>query len=136
MIRVTTDPIDLQAIHDHLRSPHAGGEVLFTGTTRDLNDGRQVHGLAFEAYPEMAIKKMHEIADEIRERWQVTKVAMVHRLGPVAIGEVCVVVGVSAPHRDAAFAGARHGIDRLKEDVPIWKKETFEGGETWVTNHP
>lgn len=136
MIAVTTEAIDLEAIYRYLESPHAGGTVVFTGTVRDLNDGKQVHFLDFEAYPEMAVKTMHEIADEIRARWPVTKVAMIHRLGHCEIGTAVVAVGVSAPHRDAAFLGCRHGIDRLKEIVPIWKRETFEGGEAWLSNHP
>jgi molybdopterin synthase catalytic subunit len=136
MIEITAAPIELTEIHRYLASPHAGGEVVFTGTVRDHNEGHQVDFLEFEAYGEMALQVMHAIAEEIRTHWAVTKVAMVHRVGRVEIGEVCVVVGVSAPHRAAAFEGARHGIDRLKADVPIWKRETFEGGQAWLANHP
>jgi molybdopterin synthase catalytic subunit len=133
---ISAEAIDLAEIHRYLASPHAGGEVVFTGTVRDRNEGHSVRFLEFEAYGEMALQVMHEIAEEIRARWQVTKVAMVHRIGRVEIGEVCVVVGVSAPHRAAAFEGARHGIDRLKADVPIWKRESYEGGQSWLANHP
>jgi molybdopterin synthase catalytic subunit len=136
MIVVSHDPIDLDGLYRALESPHAGGTVVFTGTVRDLNAGKQVHFLDFEAYPEMAVHQMEAIADEIRARWEVTHVAMVHRLGHTEIGDMVVAIGVSAPHRDAAFQGCRHGIDRLKEVVPIWKRETFEGGEAWLSNHP
>ncbi len=136
LIDLPGGPIDLAAIYAHLNCPHAGGEVVFTGVVRDHHDGRQVEHLAFEAYDEMARRQLAAIADDIVGQWAVDRVALVHRTGRVAIGEVCVVVGVSAAHRDAAFAGCRHGIERLKAEVAIWKRETFVGGEAWVTNHP
>lgn len=136
MIRVEPGPIDLAAVHAYLADSSAGGEVVFTGTVRDQNQGRTVSHLEFEAYPEMAIAQLARIAAEIQDRWGPCKVAMWHRLGLVALGEVVVVVGVSTPHRAAAFEACRHGIDALKQDVPIWKREHFEGGEVWVTNHP
>lgn len=136
MITICAEPIDLMEIHRYLASPHAGGEVVFTGTVRDHNDGHAVGFLEFEVYPEMALQVLHGIADEIRARWEVTKVAMVHRVGRLEIGEVCVVVGVSAPHRQAAFEGARHGIDRLKADAPIWKREHDDQGAHWLANRP
>ena len=136
MIVISAEAIDLATIHQYLRSPHAGGETLFTGTARDHHAGKRVEQLEFEAYGEMALQQLHAIAETMRERWQVTKVALVHRVGRVAIGEICVVVGVSAPHRDAAFAACRYGIDTLKAEAAIWKKETYEGGEHWVANHP
>ena len=136
MIRVEPGPIDLAAVHAYLADPSAGGEVVFTGTVRNQNQGRTVSHLEFEAYPEMAIAQLERIAATIRDRWGPCKLAMCHRLGLVALGEVVVVVGVSTPHRAAAFEACRYGIDALKQDVPIWKREHFEGGEVWVTNHP
>jgi molybdopterin synthase catalytic subunit len=109
--------------------------VLFTGTVRNTNLGRSVIQLAFEAFEPMALKQLEALGEEILARWEASRVALVHRLGVVPLGEACVVVGVSAPHRAAAFEGCRHGIDSLKRDVAIWKRETFEGGESWVTNH-
>ena len=136
MILLTPDPIDVAAIRQVLEDERAGGEVLFTGTVRNQNEGRKVVHLTFEAFDEMAVAQMGAIADEIRARWDVTHVAMVHRTGLVAINEICVVIGVSAPHRAAAFEACRYGIDRLKQDVPIWKRETYEDGESWLSNHP
>ena len=90
----------------------------------------------FEAYPEMAVAQLQAIAAEMYARWPLRKVALVHRLGRLPLGEVVVAVGVSAGHRAEAFEACRYGIDALKRDVPIWKREHFEGGEVWVTNHP
>ena len=136
LIAVGPDPIDLAALHAFLADPAAGGEVLFTGTVRDRNEGRAVHALEFEAYPEMAVAQLQAIAAEMYARWPLRKVALVHRLGRLPLGEVVVAVGVSAGHRAEAFEACRYGIDALKRDVPIWKREHFEGGEVWVTNHP
>ncbi|HEY9721271.1 MAG TPA: molybdenum cofactor biosynthesis protein MoaE [Oscillatoriaceae cyanobacterium] len=136
MIALHDEPLDLAAVHRYLASPHAGGEVVFTGTVRDHNEGHAVSHLEFEAYPEMALAQLHAIAEEIKSRWNVTKVALLHRVGRVGIGDVCVIVGVSAPHRADAFEGCRHGIDTLKRDVAIWKRETTPEGEFWLSNHP
>jgi molybdopterin synthase catalytic subunit len=135
LVGLPTGPIDEAAIRRHLACEGAGGEVLFTGTVRDTNLGRKVIRLAFEAFDAMALKQLEELGQEILARWETSRVALVHRVGVVPLGEACVVVGVSAPHRAAAFEGCRHGIDALKRDVAIWKRETFEGGESWVTNH-
>lgn len=135
LVGLPSGPIDAEAIRAHLACDGAGGEVIFTGTVRDHNQGRAVTQLAFEAYEEMALKQLEALALEIHERFEVSRVALVHRLGVVPLNEACVIVGVSAPHRAAAFDGCRHGIDALKRDVAIWKRETFEGGEVWVTNH-
>lgn len=136
LIAVDPAPIDLAAIHAYLADAAAGGECVFTGTVRDHNQGRVVSALEFEAYPEMAMAQLARIAAEMHARWPLRKVALVHRLGRVALGEVVVVVGVSAGHRAEAFEACRYGIDTLKAEVPIWKREHFEGGEVWVTNHP
>lgn len=135
LVGLPSGPIDEAAIRQHLACDAAGGEVVFTGTVRDRNQGRQVIQLAFEAYEDMALAQLHALGEEIMQRWEVCRVALVHRTGVVPLNETCVVVGVSAPHRAAAFEACRHGIDALKQDVAIWKRETFEGGEVWVTNH-
>ena len=135
MIRLTHDPIDYSALTEQVRRPHCGGVVLFLGTVRDLTGDRVTVTLDYEAYPAMAEKKMAEIEADTRARWPVGEMAMVHRLGRLDIGEVSVAVAVSCPHRAEAFEACRHAIDRLKELVPIWKKEHWADGSTdWV--HP
>ena len=135
MIRLTTGPIDHHALTEAVRLPGCGAVVTFLGTVRDLTDGRVTVALDYEAYPGMAEKKMAEIEADTRARWQVGDIAMVHRLGHLDVGEVSVAVAVSCPHRAEAFAACRHAIDRLKEMVPIWKKENWaDGTSEWV--HP
>src|SRR4051812_1132876 len=115
--------------------PAAGGIDVFLGTTRaDRSaDGRALLALDYEAYPEMALAQMRKLADAARERWPIVKLAMLHRTGRVALAEPSVVIAVSCPHRAESFDACRFLIDRLKADVPIWKKEVWEGGgETWV----
>jgi len=132
MIEIVSEPIDVTRVCAAATDPAAGAIVTFVGTTRDHNEGRQVICLEYEAYPEMALEQMQHIGDTIRERWQVARVAMVHRIGIVPIGEASVVIAISSAHRVAAFAACHFAIDRLKEVVPIWKKEHFEGGEVWI----
>jgi molybdopterin synthase catalytic subunit len=133
VIRLTHDPIDYDALTESVRRPDCGGVVLFLGTVRDLTGDRVTVALDYEAYPGMAEKKMAEIEADTRARWQVGDIAMVHRLGHLDVGEVSVAVAVSCPHRAEAFAACRHAIDRLKEMVPIWKKENWaDGGTEWV----
>ncbi len=135
MICLTKDPIDYSTLTEQVRRPECGGVVTFLGTVRDLTDGRVTTSLDYEAYPEMAEKKMAEIEEETRNRWPVGDMMIVHRLGHLGIGEVSVAVAVSCPHRAQAFEACRYAIDRLKELVPIWKKENWADGTTeWV--HP
>ena len=135
MITLTRDPIDHHALTEHVRRPGCGAVVTFLGTVRDLTDGQVTVALDYEAYSGMAEKKMAEIEQETRERWPVGEIMMVHRLGRLAVGEVSVAVDVSCPHRHQAFEACRHAIDRLKELVPIWKKENWSDGTTnWI--HP
>ncbi|MNT63645.1 Molybdopterin synthase catalytic subunit [compost metagenome] len=110
----------------------AGGIVTFAGTVRNHNHGRQVLSLTYEAYVEMAQARMEALAREMTERWPVHRVVLIHRVGTLAIGDAAVFVGVSSAHRDVAFEACRHGIEVIKFEVPIWKKETFVGGEVWV----
>jgi molybdopterin synthase catalytic subunit len=135
MIRLTTEPIDYHTLTEQVRRPDCGGVVTFLGTVRDLTDGRVTVALDYEAYPGMAEKRLAEIEQETRARWPVGDIALVHRLGHLEVGEVSVAVAVSCPHRAEAFAACRYAIDRLKELVPIWKKENWSDGSTeWV--HP
>lgn len=135
MIRLTHDPIDYHALTELVRRRHCGAVVTFLGTVRDLTDGRITTALDYEAYPGMAEKKMAEIEQETRSRWPVGEIVLEHRLGHLEVGDVSVAVAVSCPHRGEAFEACRYAIDRLKELVPIWKKENWADGRTeWV--HP
>lgn len=135
MIQLTHEPIDYFALTESVRRPHCGGVVLFLGTVRDLTGDRVTVALDYEAYPGMAEKKLAEIEADTRARWPVGELALIHRLGRLEVGDVSVAVAVSCPHRAEAFEACRHAIDRLKELVPIWKKENWADGSTeWV--HP
>jgi molybdopterin synthase catalytic subunit len=135
MIRLTHEPIDYTALTESVRRPGCGGVVLFLGTVRDLTGDQVTEALEYEAYPGMAERKLEEIEGEVRQRWPVGEVAVVHRLGRLGVGEVSVAVAVSCPHRAEAFEACRYAIDRLKQIVPIWKKENRpDGSSDWV--HP
>ncbi len=130
--RITQDPIRLDELTAFVADPGAGAMATFVGTTRDNNEGRRVVRLEYECYPGMAEKEMEKIGQEVLERWPVKKVAMLHRLGRVDIGEASVAIAVSSGHRHAAFDACHYAINQLKETVPIWKKELYEGGEVWI----
>jgi molybdopterin synthase catalytic subunit len=133
MIRLTHEPIDYHALTEAVRRPNCGGVVLFLGTVRDLTGDQVTVALDYEAYPGMAEKKLAQIEEETRARWPVGEMALVHRLGHLDVGEVSVAVAVSCPHRAEAFEACRYAIDRLKQIVPIWKKENWADGRTeWV----
>jgi molybdopterin synthase catalytic subunit len=133
MTRLTREPIDYQALTESVRDPNCGAVALFLGTVRDLTGDFVTVYLDYEAYGPMAEKKLAEIEAEVRKRWRVGKVAMIHRLGRLAVGDVSVAVAVSTPHRGEAFESCRFAIDSLKELVPIWKKENAPDGESeWV----
>jgi molybdopterin synthase catalytic subunit len=135
MIRLIREPIDYHALTEAVRSPSCGAVCLFLGTVRDLTGDQITEFLDYDAYPPMAEKKLAEIEAEVRTRWPVGDVALVHRLGRLAVGEVSVAVAVSCPHRAQAFEAGRYAIDALKELVPIWKKENAPDGRgDWV--HP
>jgi molybdopterin synthase catalytic subunit len=135
MIQLTRETIDHAVLTEQVRRGDCGAVVSFLGTVRDLTGDRLTVALDYEAYPGMAEKKMAEIEQETRQRWPVGEMAIVHRLGHLDVGEVSVAVAVSCPHRGQAFEACRHAIDRLKELVPIWKKENWADGRTeWV--HP
>lgn len=132
-VGVTAEPLPIGALHDWAVDPGCGGIVLFSGTVRDHADGRPgVSLLEYEAYEEQVVPRLRLLADEVRSRYPgVRKVGLVHRVGPLAVGESSVVTVVSAPHRPEAFAAGRFAIDGLKASAPIWKREVWEGGEDW-----
>jgi molybdopterin synthase catalytic subunit len=132
VVRVQHDPIDHQAMMESVQTDADGAVTLFLGTVRDHNKGRRVTGLAYSAYEEMALSELRRVRERALDQFEVTGVAVVHRLGELALGEASVAVAVASPHRGAAFDACRFVIDTLKETVPIWKKETFEGGEEWI----
>jgi molybdopterin synthase catalytic subunit len=131
--------VDVAALERAVAAPAAGAIVTFVGTTREDNAGRNVIRLEYEAYEPMALSETRKLALEAGERWKIVRIAIQHRIGFVDIGETSVAIAVSAAHRAEAFEACRFAIDRLKEMVPIWKKEYFEGGEVWIgcqTSHP
>ena len=132
MFRIVDGPIDEVALENQVRTDADGAVIVFRGVARRQSRGREVVHLEYEAYPEMAEKVMAQIADEIKGRWPVSGVAIVHRTGVLEIGQASVVIAISAPHRGEAFLAAQYAIDRLKEIVPIWKKEVWSDGSQWI----
>jgi MoaE-MoaD fusion protein len=132
LFEVTTEPLDARRVEQAVAHAGAGALCTFTGIVRDNSRGRSVTHLEYEAFVEMATQQMRHIADEIGERWPEARVAMAHRTGRLEIGEPSVVVSASAPHRAEAIAACKWGIDRLKETVPIWKKEHAADGTFWI----
>jgi molybdopterin synthase catalytic subunit len=130
--RLSAEPLSLDAVVDEVRSDQAGAIATFTGTTRVQSRGRTVLHLDYEAYEEMAEQVMAQIAEELKSRYDLCEIAIRHRTGRVEIGEASVVIAVSAPHRQDALAACKDTIDTLKERVPLWKKEFYEGGEEWI----
>lgn len=129
LFEVTEEPLSLDAVMQKVVNPHAGAVVVFTGTVREFTGRRRTVELEYEAYPGMAVREMTRLAHEVQSRWPGARIAVSHRVGRLAIGEVSVVIAVATPHRRSAFAACEYAIDRLKEIVPIWKKERWEGGE-------
>jgi molybdopterin synthase catalytic subunit len=135
MVELTHNPIDTSAVLARVASHQAGAVVLFLGTTREFTRGRQTESLDYECYPAMAEKMMAGLEAEARTKWPIVECAIVHRLGHLGLGEASVAIAVSSPHRRDAFEAGQWLIDRLKEVVPIWKKENWADGTTeWV--HP
>jgi len=135
-IKISASTLNVQECIDWVMSPQSGGIDVFIGTVRDATKDKQVVRLEFEAYESMAKKEMEKIAAQAFQQWPVQKILIHHRTGVLQIGEIPVVIAVSAAHRDAAFSACRYIIDTLKETVPIWKKEIFEDGEVWIAAHP
>jgi molybdopterin synthase catalytic subunit len=135
MIQLTNNVIDYTALTESVRSNAAGAVVLFLGTVREMTAGRQTVALDYEAFPQMAMAKLEELLVEARARWPIIEAAIAHRLGRLELGDISVAVVVSTAHRQQAFEAGKYLIDRLKEVVPIWKKENWaDGGTEWV--HP
>ena len=136
MIELVQDPIDVNALLRLDDEGGSGGLVLFLGTVRNQTGGRPVTRLDYEAYDAMALSEMKAVAAAAEEQFDIERVDIVHRVGTLAHGEVAVAIAVRAAHRPAAFDACRFAIDTLKQTVPIWKKEYFEDGETWVGDRP
>lgn len=132
MIEITNDPVLIQRVIDSTSQANHGAMVTFIGTVRDNSEGKKVLRLEYECYEPMAIKKLEEITDDIRKRWNTEDVSIIHRVGRLEIGEPVIVIAVGSSHRAEAFEACRYAIDRIKEVVPIWKKEYYENGSTWV----
>lgn len=134
LVRVAAEPLSVDEALAFIGDPSAGGSCIFVGTVRDVDaNGGVVTGLTYESWNEIAVDRLHQIADDLRARWPVRKVALLHRIGDLGVGEASVVVAVSSAHRAEAFDACREGIEQLKHDVPIWKKELLATGEGhWV----
>jgi MoaE-MoaD fusion protein len=132
VFQLVRTPIDTKALADHVRAPEDGATVTFDGFVRNQSHDRRTLYLDYEAYESMALGKMREIGGQVHEKYRIHRVAMVHRLGRLEIGETSIFIAVSAPHRAAAFEACRFAIDTLKRTVPIWKKEYFEDGAVWA----
>ena len=130
--RLSPEPLSVEAVFEEARTDEAGAVATFVGTTRSRSRGREVLYLEYEAYEGMAEQVMAELARRLAERHELCEVAIHHRTGRVEIGEVSIVIAVSAPHRAAALAACAEAIDELKVTVPLWKKEVYAGGEEWI----
>lgn len=129
---ITADPLTGDSVAELVRSPECGAITVFLGTARRMSRGREVEHLEYEAYPGMAVRKLEQIADEVLERWGTDRIAVRHRVGRVELGDPSVAIAVATEHRAEGFAACKYTIDRLKEIVPIWKKEVWVGGGEWI----
>ena len=135
--RISRKSIDPAKALESVMDEDAGGIVLFVGTIRNQTNGKQVKGLEYEVYRRMAERQIAKLEKEIRKRWPVKSIRLIHREGKLKVGEVSVVVAVSAVHREEAFEAARYAIDRIKDSFPIWKREKFRGGRYgWAKGTP
>jgi molybdopterin synthase catalytic subunit/molybdopterin converting factor small subunit len=130
--RLSETALDLEAVVAEVQRDEAGAVATFVGTTRSRSRGRDVRHLEYEAYPEMAERMMAELGTSLKDKHELCEVAIHHRVGRVEIGEPSVIIAVSAPHRRAALTACAEAIDTLKETIPLWKKEVYEGGEEWI----
>ncbi|MEF3351845.1 molybdenum cofactor biosynthesis protein MoaE [Paenibacillus sp. GYB006] len=129
---ITDQPIEAEEVISKVKRREAGAITLFLGTVRELTFGKRTLFLEYEAYPSMAVKQLERIGEEVRERWADTCVAITHRIGRLEISDVAVAIAVSSPHRKAAYEANEYIIERIKQIVPIWKKEYGEDGSEWV----
>jgi len=135
MIEITNKKIDVQKVIDAVRSPDCGAVSVFIGTVRNRSRNKDVNALEYEVYDEMAEKMIKKIIEKIKSKWEVNKIAVSHRIGKMDVGEITVAISVSAPHRKDSIPACQYAIDRLKEIVPIWKKEYAVDGASWVEPH-
>lgn len=131
---ITEDEIEINKVTRKVAHSNAGALNAFIGTVREMTNGKRTLSLQYEAYIPMAVNQLERIGTEINERWADAKTAITHRIGKLEISDIAVVIAVSSPHRDVAFAASRYAIERIKEIVPIWKKEHWEDGTMWVGN--
>ncbi len=136
MIRLQREPLDVEEAIRSVLTPASGAVDVFIGTTRDHAAGRSVRSLDYEAHETMALREVEKIVVVARERWKVSGIAVIHRLGRVDVGEASVVIAVSAAHRAEAFDACRYVIDTLKQTVPIWKREEFTDGTSEWSGQP
>ncbi|WP_100011459.1 molybdenum cofactor biosynthesis protein MoaE [Lentibacillus sediminis] len=132
LFTVTEAPIPVEDLVKKVERPEAGAITTFIGTVREWTKGKRTEYLEYQAYVPMAVKKLAEIGDEIAEKWPDVKTAITHRIGRLEISDIAVVIAVSSPHRKAAYEANEYAIERIKQIVPIWKKEHWEDGETWI----
>ena len=132
MFEIVQDILDVRTLAQTVAGESDGAIATFSGIVRGTNRGKKVLFLEYEAYPEMAVKMMERIGEEVKATWGLESLRIQHRVGRLNVGETSVVVVVSSPHRDDSFAACQYAINRLKRIVPIWKKEVFEDGEVWV----
>ncbi len=132
--QLTDEPINVNEVMNKVIKREAGAVTLFVGTVRELTNGKKTLYLIYEAYEAMAVKKLTQIGHEIQQKWMGADVAITHRTGKLDISDIAVVIAVSTPHRHDAYEANRYAIERIKEIVPIWKKEHWENGEEWVGN--
>ena len=131
MFKIVKGKIKLDKLIKYVSDPGAGAITTFLGVTRGESEGRKVIYLDYDAYQKMAEKKMEEIGDEIKVKWKICKIAIIHRVGRLKVGEASVAIAVSTPHRREGFQSCKYAIDRIKEITPVWKKEVWKGGEEW-----
>jgi len=132
VFRLVHEPIDVQAVADGMRAPEDGALVVFEGVVRNHARDKAVRFLEYEAYQPMALKKLEEIGSLAKKTFDIRDISIVHRLGHMEIGECSTVIVVASAHRGPAFDACRYAIDKIKEIVPIWKKEFYEDGEVWI----
>lgn len=132
MFEIVKNPISIEEITKKVIRNEAGAVTTFTGTVREFTYGKRTLSLEYQAYEQMAVKKLEQIGEEIKEKWSNAQVAITHRIGKLEISEIAVVIAVSTPHRKDAYAANEYAIERIKQIVPIWKKEIWESGEAWI----
>ncbi|MFT5724856.1 MAG: molybdopterin synthase catalytic subunit [Bacteroidia bacterium] len=135
-IQITANPLEIADCRVHVTANNNGAECLFVGTVRDQTKGNRVTKLLFECYESMALKEMEKIAQLALNKYDISAIALHHRIGTLEVGDIPVIIAVGSAHRKAAFEACQFAIDTLKDTVPIWKKEFFEDGAIWVSAHP